>query len=179
MIAEAKNFSAFKGAITSTGYSGDTLIVECKLQHDQLVIRPPTWYNRWRQQTWLLVLLCITLIFPVFLLIEYCRRSRFDVVTISYPLKVFVPCEPGQTSTRSKAGRRGETAFSHHEEESAVPSYHMQGYQEGKWLREWEPAIRRCVMTKYRGRITGPDAVMDDPNMTDPRELLDGYTSDL
>jgi hypothetical protein len=95
------------------------------------------------------------------------------------PLKVFVPFESGQTVEGGKPGSQDERPFFDRADEDTVPSYRMQGYQEGKWLREWEPAIRRCVMTKYSGRISQPDHINSDPSMADPRELLDGYTSDL
>lgn len=63
-------------------------------------------------------------------------------------------------------------------DDSAIPSYRLQGYQEGKWLREWEPSIRRAIYRRYQGTLDSTTF----PSVTgshdgDPRELLDGYVA--
>ncbi len=82
------------------------------------------------------------------------------------PIKAYVPSHVDHDAKNPKLMS----------DDSAIPSYHLQGYQEGKWLREWEPAVRKAVYKRHQGILdhsTFPSA--PGPDNGDPRELLDGY----
>lgn len=174
--------SAIQSTIKSTPYNG-SLQIDLTPYGSKVYIRPDNAVSRMLSNKWLKFLSIILLIFPfIWLFKRFHSRGggRWEVCGGAYPLKQWVPLEPGETdsdplppynpfSTSSALTTTTSQRSSRYMQTPTGPKK-LLGLREGEWFRDWEHAIIRAVVGRYQSPIPLPSR--DVPASV---RSLDGY----
>ena len=173
------NFDALEAAVIaavkSTYYQG-SLTVRFKQDHDKIHIRADNGLSRTLSNKWLVILLCITLIYPfIWLYKRYSAHGggRWEVCGGAYALVSWQPIQEEDDL------RAPPPPFSSVEEgwpaQTSAGNMKVVGLKEGEWFQRWEATIKRAVSGRLKSQapFTEPDGVL-------PAALvLDGYQASL
>ena len=180
--------AAIRSTIESSPYNG-SLQIDITTYGSKVYIRPNNAVSRMLSHTWLKVLSIILLIFPfIWLFKRFHSRGggRWEVCGGAYPLKQWIPLEPGEEIASDPlppynpfSTSSALTSISYPAQQS---SRYMQtptgpkkllGLKEGEWFRSWERVIVRAVAGKYQS----PIPLQND--RSSPVRSLDGYDETL
>jgi len=175
------DFGALKYAIETlitkqTSYGG-TLKVKLTpfpSADNLIIIRPTNTLSKLVSNTWVKVLLWITLIYPFIWLFKRFHERGGGVWKVcggGYPLKVVLPA-PRDDGNQLPAFE--EVAGSSSSAVSRAEMYVI-GEREGEWFKKWENTIRGAVLSKRQDKtplVHPTDALYVNPSAA----LLDGYT---
>ncbi|KAG9019731.1 hypothetical protein FRB90_011002 [Tulasnella sp. 427] len=165
------NMGALRQAIEATirdnyAHQGNVQ-VDWVTEGDHIRIRADNWFSRMLDKTWLVVLLCITLIYPLFIWPFQRFSSRgggpWEVSGSAFALCRWVHLEdsiPGETVEKYTA-RCANVASS---SKGPMPSKllfkatprgisKLVGKREGEWFQDWEETIGSLVRQRYRGDV--------------------------
>ena len=140
----------------NTFYQGE-LLVEFKTHAAAIYVRPDNRLSRALSNTWIQVLLWITLIYPFVWLFKRLHRlggGKYAVVGGAYALKRWVPTEPSQNTISAPDGT----------------SRRLEGFDENDWFRHWQPTILKAVERRYQSftPIYQPSVSADGSNVIPP-----------
>ena len=151
--------------------------------------------SRMLSNMWLKFLSIILLIFPfIWLFKRFHSRGggRWEVCGGAYPLKQWVPLDPGEEipsgaeatseelptyspmttgSSSPPAPRYGNNSSRFIQTPSGPRK--LVGIREGQWFRAWESTIRHAVIGRYQSN----DPLLPHPQSRPEVELLDGYST--
>jgi len=175
------DFGALKQAIESlivkqTSYDGDLKIKFAPFpsSNDLIIIRPTNTLSKLVSNTWVKILLWITLIYPFIWLFKRLHGRGGGVWKVcggGYPLKVVLPLPRNDgdllPTFEEAAGSSSSTV--------ARAETYVIGEREGEWFRKWENTIRSAVFSKKQDKapLVHP---LDVPYINPSAVLLDGYT---
>ncbi|KAF8807378.1 hypothetical protein BYT27DRAFT_7164905 [Phlegmacium glaucopus] len=182
--------SAIRSTIKSTPYNG-SLQINFTPYGSKVYIRPNNAVSRMLSNKWLKFLSIILLIFPfIWLFKRFHSRGggRWEVCGGAYPLKQWVPLEPGEEihsdplppynpiSTNSALTTTSQSVqrSSRYMQTPTGPKK-LLGIKEGEWFRNWEDVIIRAVIGRYQSPV--PLASRGVSSL--PVRSLDGYDEAL
>ncbi|KAI0094843.1 hypothetical protein BDY19DRAFT_914873 [Irpex rosettiformis] len=192
------NFSALEAAVVaavkSTHYNGH-LTVEFKRRGDKVFVRADNWISRTLSNKWLVILLCITFVYPFIWLFKRFYQGgggKWEVCGGAYALKSWKLLDYSSTSALG-----GNNEFVNADAPPPFPGAldptvadlsnslnnktlvntqmgvaEVVGLREGEWFQMWEGSIKRAVVGRLKSQV--PLTVPDDGPL--PAALmLDGY----
>ena len=177
--------SAIRSTIESS-YNG-SLEITVTPYGSKVYIRPNNAVSWMLSNKWLKLLSIILLIFPfIWLFKRFHSRGggRWEVCGGAYPLKQWVPLDPGEefesdllppynvSATSSALTTTSQTVQrSPRYMQTPTGPKKLLGLREGEWFRSWEGAIIRAVV----GRYQSPIPLVSSPISGLPVRSLDGY----
>lgn len=162
--------SAIRFTIETSPYNG-SLHIDITPYGSKVYIRPDNAVSRMLSNKWLKFLSIILLIFPfIWLFKRFHSRGggRWEVCGGAYPLKQWVPVDPGEEissdslppynpfsmspaliPTTTSRTVHGSTRYM----QTLSGPKKLLGVKEGEWFRNWEGVIMRAVIGRYRSPI--------------------------
>ena len=186
--------AAVVAAVKSTHYNGD-LTVEFRRRGDKVFIRADNWLSRTLSNKWLVILLCVTLVYPWIWLFKRFYQGgggKWEVCGGAYALKAWRLVDYSSTSGANGNNQPVDpdapppfpgtlnptaAAFTGSLNNKTLVNTQMGvaevvGIREGEWFQMWEGSIRRAVVGRLKAPV--PLTVPDDGPL--PAALmLDGY----
>jgi len=181
--------SAIRSTIESSPYNG-SLEINVTEYGSKVYIRPNNAVSRMLSNKWLKFLSIILLIFPfIWLFKRFHSRGggRWEVCGGAYPLKQWVPLDPGEVdsdplppynpfSTSSALTTTTASRTAQRYIQTPTGPKKLLGLKEGEWFRNWEGVIIRAVIGRYQSPIPLSRGISGLP----ARSLdLDGYNETL
>ena len=191
--------TAIRSTIESSPYNG-SLQIDITPYGSKVYIRPDNAVSRMLSNKWLKFLSIILLIFPfIWLFKRFHSRGggRWEVCGGAYPLKQWVPLDPGEElssdplpvynpfptssalipsalipTTSQRA--HGSTRYM----QTLTGPKKLLGIKEGEWFRNWEGVIIRAVIGRYQSPIPLSDN-REVPGLPVRSFDLDGYNETL
>ena len=157
---------AIRSTIESTPYNGSLEVVITPYR-SKVYIRPDNAVSRMLSNKWLKFLSIILLIFPfIWLFKRFHSRGggRWEVCGGAYPLKQWVPIDPGEEIisdplppynpfSASVAMTRTTSQSATRYMQTPTGPKKLLGVKEGEWFRNWEGVIIRAVLGRYQSSI--------------------------
>ena len=163
--------TAIRSTIETAPYNG-SLQIDITPYGSKVYIRPDNAVSRMLSNKWLKFLSIILLIFPfIWLFKRFHSRGggRWEVCGGAYPLKQWVPVDPGEEinseplppynpfsassalipTTPTSQGAQGSTRYM----QTHTGPKKLLGVKEGEWFRNWEGVIFRAVIGRYQSPI--------------------------
>jgi len=156
--------SAIRSKIESSPYDG-TIEIDFTLYRSEVYIRADNAVSRMLSRKWFKALSTILLVFPfIWLFKRFHSRGagRWEVCGGAYPLKQWVPLDPGEeidsdqlppydpSSASKKTKKSHTTRQSSRYIQTPTGPKKLLGTTEGEWFKSWEGAIARAVINRYQ-----------------------------
>lgn len=139
--------------------------VEFVFEGSKIIIRPDNWFSRMLGRTWVMVLLCVTLIYP-FIIWPFKRfgargGGHWEVAGSAFALNRYTQCPDAIEGEKSEDYRRRKNKEAS-SSSSAAPKpdlpllkdtpkgvCQLLGQREGEWFSQWEESIITLVRQRH------------------------------
>lgn len=145
--------SAIRSKIECSPYDG-TIEIDFSQYRSEVYICADNAVSRMVKKKWLKVLSGVLLVSPfIWLFKRYHSRGegRWEVCGGAYALKRWVPLDPeDETEADQLSKKTNQTRHSSRYMQTPTGPKKLLGMTEGEWLKNWEGAITRAVISRYQ-----------------------------